>query len=506
MNTMTSRAQGEGEAADVALLLEGTYPFVRGGVSSWVHQIISALPEVTFSLVFMGSRRQDYGEPAYKPPPNVRQVVHRFLFDPVEEPPRSATDKAAQFDAVAKFHSELRASKPGQIMRSEGLDQIMRAMGDPSGIGLGDLLHSDRAWHRICEAYQRECPGGSFLDFFWTIRTMHASLFGLGDLARCVPAARSYHAVSTGYAGFLGAMLRKQRGRPLILTEHGIYTKERKIDLASAAHLPGDGADGQGFGRRLWIRFFEGLGRITYAEADPVISLYDGNRQRQLQDGAPAERTRVIPNGVDVDRFRPLRALRPPKPPLVIGLLGRVVPIKDIKTFIRAMKTVFGQIPEAEAWIIGPTEEDKAYFAECTQLAATLGLGDRLKFLGFAAPETVLPKVGLLALTSISEALPLVILEAFASGLPVIATDVGACRELVEGRTPEDRALGAGGAIVPISDPEATARAAIELLRDPVRWKAAQEAGIKRVETFYTRAIMIDAYRQVYQEAIADVK
>lgn len=122
---------------------------------------------------------------------------------------------------------------------------------------------------------------------------------------------------------------------------------------------------------------------------------------------------------------------------------------------------------------------------------------------GFASPEKILPQLGLLALTSISEALPLVILEAYASGLPVIATDVGACRELVEGRTPEDRALGAGGTIVPIADPEATARAAVELLRDPARWRAAQEAGIRRVETHYTRAIMIDAYRRVYEEAIS---
>jgi polysaccharide biosynthesis protein PelF len=490
-----------GEPADVALLLEGTYPYIRGGVSSWVHQIISALPEVSFSLVFVGSRRADYGEAAYELPPNVREVTRHYLFDAAGEE-RARARREAPFDAVGDFHEALRAGAAGHLVDPKLLDHVLRLLGEPTGIGLEDFLRADHAWQRICEAYERECPGGSFVDFFWTIRTMHAPLFGLAVLAGRVPAARCYHAVSTGYAGFLGALLRNRHGRPLVLTEHGIYTKERKIDLSSAAYLPGDGPEGHDFGRRLWIRLFEGLGRMAYAASDPVIALYEGNHQRQLRDGAPAQRARIIPNGVHIDRFRALRASRPPVPPPVIGLLGRVVPIKDIKTFLRAMKTVFAQIPEAEAWVIGPTEEDRAYVGECTHLAKTLGLGNRLKFVGFAAPEKVLPQLGLLALTSISEALPLVILEAFASGLPVVATDVGACRELVEGRTPEDRALGAGGAVVPIADPEATAHAAIELLRDPARWRAAQQAGIRRVETYYTHGLMVDAYRQVYQEAI----
>ena len=68
-----------------------------------------------------------------------------------------------------------------------------------------------------------------------------------------------------------------------------------------------------------------------------------------------------------------------------------------------------------------------------------------MKFLGFQKPDEIFPKLGLTVLTSISEALPLVMLESFASGVPVVATDVGSCRELIEGRLPEDRALGPAG-------------------------------------------------------------
>ncbi|MFX6118746.1 GT4 family glycosyltransferase PelF, partial [Acinetobacter baumannii] len=86
---------------------------------------------------------------------------------------------------------------------------------------------------------------------------------------------------------------------------------------------------------------------------------------RQVNDGAPAERTRNIPNGIDLPRLSKLRALRSEKIPPVLCLLGRVVPIKDVKTFIRAMRTVVNQYPEAEAWIAGPEDEDPAYAGEC---------------------------------------------------------------------------------------------------------------------------------------------
>src|SRR5262249_2866027 len=142
-----------------------------------------------------------------------------------------------------------------------------------------------------------------------------------------------------------------------------------------------------------------------------------------------------------------------------------------------------------------------SYARECAQLATAIGLDGRVTFTGYRPAEEVLPELGVLVLTSISEGLPLVVLEAFASGLPVVTTDVGACRELVEGRTQEDCEHGAAGAVVPIADSDAVARAALGLLCDPARWRAAQQAAIRRVETHYTEARVVDAYRQIYQES-----
>ncbi len=502
--------------ADITLLLEGTYPYVSGGVSSWVHQIIRGLPEFTFALVFLGGDKAHYGPMKYSLPENVIHLECHYLMQPQSKDthPKPRHGKAQQFADIARLHDYLRAPEnglPPDELRGLLACTVAR-LGTHGGILHEDFLHGEQAWEVIRRDYTRFCTDPSFVDFFWTIRSMHAPLFMLTSIAQSVPPTRVFHAVSTGYAGFLGMLLRQQRNRPFILTEHGIYTKERKIDLTQADWIKdaretfGGGLDDDvSYMRRLWIRFFEGIGRLTYATADPIIALYEGNRQRQITDGADPARTQVIPNGIDLARFAPLRARRPEQIPPVIGLLGRVVPIKDIKTLIRAMRTVCNRLPGAEGWIIGPEEEDEDYARECRDLVASLGLEGQVKFLGFQKAEDVLPRLGLLALTSISEALPLVILEGFASGLPVLATDVGSCRELIEGNTVEDRALGAAGEIISIADPEAFARQALQLLTDTQRWHEAQAAGIARVERYYTQVKMHESYRQLYQSALQQV-
>ena len=315
------------------------------------------------------------------------------------------------------------------------------------GVSEAQFLHSPAAWEFITQRYEAFCTDPSFEDYFWSVRAMHEPIWVLQRLADRFISARAYHSISTGYAGFLGALLKHRSGRPLILSEHGIYTKERKIDLFQNPWIKNhrgvfrDDLGEVGYFRRLWVRFFEALGKMCYDAADPIVSLYEANRARQIRDGAPAERTQVIANGIDVARFGALRPTRPAAVPPVLTLIGRVVPIKDVKTFVRALRGVVNRIPEAQGWIAGPENEDPAYARECRDLVESLGLGAHVKFLGFRDIAEVLPQSGLLVLSSISEALPLVILEAYAAGLPVVVTDVGACRELVEGGVPADRAL-----------------------------------------------------------------
>lgn len=491
---------------DVLLLLEGTFPFVSGGVSSWVNQIIRGFPEIRFGAVFLGSRPQDYGKLRYPLPDNLVHLQIAYLFEDQANPPvvpvKAPPEAMAMVENVhGLFETDARAPQCAHLF-----SKMMDEAGPDGALNHEVFLYSKASWDFIKKSYRRRSTDPSFVDYFWTIRTIHTPFWRLREVALSCPKAKIYHSVSTGYAGILGVLLKHRYNRPFMLSEHGIYVKERKIDLYQAQWLKDNRSVFErdpsrvSYFRQLWIRFFEHLGYVTYQASNDILALYEANRQRQLLDGAPPERTANIPNGIDVAKFSPLRELRGPDIPQVLCLIGRVVPIKDIKTFIRAMRTVTNHLPDAEAWIAGPEDESPEYAQECRDLAEQLGLGDKVKFLGFQKLTDLLPKVGLVVLSSISEALPLVILEGYAAGVPTLATDVGSCRQLVFGLPGEDAALGASGRVVRIADPQALAQAALELLGDEVQWQNASVAAIKRVEKYYSQEMMFDRYRELYEK------
>ncbi|HEX2824782.1 MAG TPA: GT4 family glycosyltransferase PelF [Burkholderiales bacterium] len=498
---------GERQAseADIGLLLEGTFPYVAGGVSSWVNQMIRGFPDVRFAVVFVGSLEEEYGEQKYELPQNVVHFERHYLYAKRAAPEIEKIEgDPATFAVVEEMHRYFRAPHA----HAEGRELFKQLAPELAGGRLNneDFLYSHRSWEFISAQYREFSSDPSFVDYFWTVRTMHAPIWVLADIAKNLIPCKAYHTVSTGYAGLLGALLKYRTGKPLILSEHGIYTKERRIDLFNAHWIPDNRVIFQrdpteiAYFRQMWMRFFEGIGKICYDASDSIIALFEGNRRRQIEDGADAARTTNIPNGIDVARYGPLRSQRPARTPPVLALIGRVVPIKDVMTFVRAMRTVINRLPEAEGWIIGPEDEDPEYAQECHNLAIGLGLQDKVKFLGFQSMTDVLPQIGCVALSSISEALPLVLLEGFAAGVPAVATDVGACRQLVYGLDAEDQAIGAAGSIVGIADPQSLASAALELLTDKQKWQTASDAAVRRVETYYRQEQMFERYRSVYEE------
>ncbi|OLQ71270.1 glycosyl transferase family 1 [Photobacterium proteolyticum] len=494
---------------DICLLLEGTYPYVRGGVSSWVHQIISGLPEYTFHLIFLGGHPDFYGEPAYEFPDNVVGFeVHYLLSSPGESKPSPRSGKSKLFQAWGRFLSFFESEKtpiPGDL-----LGQISEFLGQKNKLSLTDFLYSRASWDVLTERYLESAENQSFVDYFWTYRGIYQPLFVLSQISQNLPNAKAFHSVSTGYAGFLGALCRQETGRPFLISEHGIYTKERKIDLSQANWIKDRHSlidismhKDMDLTRKTWIRFFEQLGLTAYHHADEIVALFEGNRQRQHRDGAPEHKTQVIVNGINTRHFHAAYEKRPPKPPLVVGLVGRVVPIKDIKTFIRTIRGAVEELPDLEGWIIGPTEEDPGYVHECELLIESLGLTNNVKMLGSQNVAEIMPRLGVMMLTSISEAQPLVLLEAMAAGIPCISTEVGACREIIDGAAGEDAALGSCGVIIPIASPIEGAEAIINVLSDTDNWIKTGDVGKARVTRYYDEKRMYDSYRHLYEEAIS---
>lgn len=502
--------------ANVCLLLEGTYPYIRGGVSTWVKQLIEGMPDLTFSIIFLGAKEGDYDEPSYPIPDNVVHIELRYLLRNTggmdEKPPLMTRLKSIgkrsdskRFDTNSELHSRL--AHGDKVLGDDVIDGFTELLAGEKTISEEELHFSKSSWDTIREKYAEAPNGLDFNHFFWSVRGMHSPLFTMGEVAQSAPSADVYHSVSTGYAGFLGSMLRSKTGRPYIISEHGIYTKERELDIAQVEWIPEEldpfkvGLNEEmSYLRSVWIRFFGSLGRMSYSAAEEIFTLYNGNRLRQIADGCPESKLTIIPNGVNIDVMKAVRRADDAEVPPILGLIGRVVPIKDIKNFIRAMGVIKEALPDAEGWLIGPQDEDEDYFEECKLLVESLGLQDTVKFLGFQKPTEMFPKLGLNVLTSVSEGQPLTTLEGYAAGIPAVATDVGSCSELVFGTTEEDQAIGPSGAIVPISNPTLFAEAAIDLLTDREKWCKARDAAIERVETFYDDRDMIRRYRDVYEK------
>jgi glycosyltransferase involved in cell wall biosynthesis len=317
-----------------------------------------------------------------------------------------------------------------------------------------------------------------------------------------LPKARCYHAMSTGYAGLMAARAKIETGRPVILTEHGIYTNERRIEISSADWLEETASKAMTIDqtrlnlRDLWNQTFANYSRICYQASDQIITLYTGNQQAQLADGAEAAKMRIIPNGIDIEHYG--RITKKPHARPTIAMIGRVVPIKDVKSFLRAVNILNQTVPELRVFIIGPTDEDPDYAAECEHLVEYFALQKVVQFTGRVSIEDYLPEIDVLVFSSISEAQPLSILEAGACGIPTVATDVGACREMLLGKPDESPAFGAGGTVVPLSSPKALAEAVFQLLSNRTLYNDYSRAIRQRVSTYYSMRDQHAAYRALY--------
>jgi glycosyltransferase involved in cell wall biosynthesis len=490
---------GQNKRADVCLILEGTYPYVQGGVSTWTHDLIKMQSHLTFEIVTLLASGTN-PELKYELPENVTGITHVYL---QELPKKSSKMKPAEiealFAALEKPLTQLQFNP-----KLEDLHIILTALAKHKNMGSDILLDSPQAWDMLQRMYNATMPAASFIDYFWSWRGLLGSLYS--TLLFQLPEASAYHALCTGYAGVTLARARLETGRPCLVTEHGIYTNERRIEIASADWLEDRDVFNLSVSRSdknlkdFWISMFAGYSKLCYEASEKIITLYSGNQNFQRMDGAPPEKMAVIPNGVDVERFAALS--REEGHPPSIALLGRVVPIKDIKTYLKAVDILRRSIPDLRAYVLGPYDEDPAYYRECQDVMVHLDLARTVLFMGKVQIEHYFPRVDVLVLTSISEAQPLSILEAGAAGIPTVATHVGACAEMILGAPNEKPRLGPGGCISALADPPSTAAAIEKLLTDKAYYERCRIAIRERVNRYYNKKDQYQAYANLYNNYV----
>jgi polysaccharide biosynthesis protein PelF len=219
-----------------------------------------------------------------------------------------------------------------------------------------------------------------------------------------------------------------------------------------------------------------------------------------MADGADPKKLLVIPNGVNAEKFAALPRDTAHAP--TIALIGRIVPIKDIKCFIHVASLLIDKIPDLKVYVMGPTTEDPDYYQECVELVNNLNLQQTVEFTGKVNVVEFIPKIDVVVLTSISESQPLVILEAGAAGIPCVTTDTGSCSELIYGKLDENPPLGPGGAVTSMSNPSSLADNILLLLRDKNFYNACSKAIRERVITYYNNPDIQRQYHHLYETLI----
>ncbi len=466
----------------IGLIFEGTYPYVTGGVSSWGHLLMENLKNIEFCVIHVGDVPKER-QLKYKLPSNVVDYFEFQLFAEYNfegKKVRKSFFKVLPKIIIFPFD---------EIEMAQGLHKILTRSKDTD---FTKVFNCDCYWELIKEFYNRFLEYENFINYYWTIKGMLIPI--VNSMTVDLPKCDLYHTITTGYAGITGALNSLKFGKPLILTEHGIYHRERELEIIKAKWIP------EGY-KKGWIKLFKTLSALVYEQSKIVTTLFEKNQTFQKELCTNTKKLRIIPNGVDYTKFSSLPKKKL-KDPFTVGLVGRVVEIKDIKTAIKVAKYVKERVPNFKMLIIGPTDEDEDYYKECLQLVELFKLEDTVIFTGPANVMEYYPQIDVLLLTSVSEGQPLVILEAFSCGIPVVATDVGGCSELVYGS--KEDLIAPAGIIAKPKDFIALGEALIKIYKDDeFREKASQVAKL-RVEKRYTLERMIENYKILYYSVLED--
>ncbi|NLK74691.1 MAG: GT4 family glycosyltransferase PelF [Clostridiales bacterium] len=465
----------------VCIIAEGCYPYVVGGVSSWIHSMIKLFPNIEFNLITIIADRNLSGKFSYQLPNNLTEIHEVYLQD-VDWAGRHRLRKKS----VRLNKKEFEALR--SLIIGEDIDWItVFNTFSRKNISINNLLMSPDFLNITKEFYSLRYSDITFSDFLWTMRSIYLPLFFA--LKYNPPKADIYHSVSTGYAGIIGSKaLAMYPNSRLLISEHGIYTREREEEIIKAKWV-------LGIYKSIWIKQFHKMSKCAYHYADLVTSLFEQARSLQIELGCSREKAIITPNGIDARRFMDIATKDPEDWHINVGAVVRITPIKDIKTMINGFYYAHKKQPKLKLWIMGPDDEDPEYAMECRELVKSIG-ATNIVFTGSIRTIDYIGKMDMTILTSISEGQPLTILESFAAKKPCIATNVGNCHGLING---EGDYFGEAGIVVPVMNISEVTRAILKLANNPSLAKRMGMNGYKRLMAKYRIEHMEEQYKKIYK-------
>jgi glycosyltransferase involved in cell wall biosynthesis len=336
--------------------------------------------------------------------------------------------------------------------------------------------------HEVLATYRIGEPDGaaepSAFDFTTSMRWLYNFLM---PLSVPVPRTDVAHATIAGFSSLSCVIAQREHGTPVIVTDHGIFARERYIAVSTASMAP--------FAKRFLLNLSMFVTRLCYSCADQISPVADFNHRWELRLGAGHDKIRTIYNGVDTDLFVPA-----PKPdkmggrPTVVAA-ARVFPLKDIETMIHSCEVARRHVPDVRYLVYGSVDADPPYTKKCEDLVDALGVGGNFSLAGFHSKPTALFNEGDISiLSSISEGFPYTVIESMACARPVVATDVGGVREALEGC----------GVLVKPRDAEGLGMGVVELLGDAELRQNLGRLARERVLLRFRSAASAGAYLESY--------
>jgi glycosyltransferase involved in cell wall biosynthesis len=490
----------------VLLSTEGTYPYHRGGVSTWCHALTNELADIDFTVLAI--TMHPYLEPQYALAPNVRHVITVPLWG--TEDPAEYGHHAAFPDYLQRRWATTRQDVEQEYVPAyeSFLDEIVAPAMGPRALGLTLLRmhqyfrHFDyhrtharpEVWKTFVSVMQRawrrqypDEPAPSVADLVDASRLLHRLML---PLAVDVPRVDLTHSAAAAFCGLPCIMAKLRWKTPYLLTEHGVYLREQYLNLGRSVKSL--------FVRWFLFRLMNTINDVNYAFADQISPVCQYNTRWEVWRHAEPERIRVIYNGVNPDKFYPAARAHQGRPTVVN--VGLIFPLKGQLDLIEAAALVRKTVPNVEFQLHGsPSDED--YYCECRQRVQDLELENHVVFAGTTKePWSVLQQADVVVNASVSEAFPYAVVEAMLTKAAIVATDVGGVRE----------AIGDTGLLVYPRDPVALAEAIGTLLSWPEGRERLGARARDRALRWFTEQRFVEAYRSSYgrlvNPAVADAE
>ncbi len=234
-----------------------------------------------------------------------------------------------------------------------------------------------------------------------------------------------------------------------------------------------------------------------------IIAVSKAVKEVFIKQGHEEDMIEVVYNGIDLEIIKPQKTSKQMREELgisdksiVIGEVGRLCETKGQHLLIKAAPKVIDRFPNSKIIFVGKDlERDGVYERELIDLAKNLNIENKIIFTGYRDDVIdIINSFDLFVLPSLAEGLPVVILEAMACGIPVVATSVGGNEEIVKD--------GVTGTIVPPGDSESLARAIIYNLENPEVSNRMGERSYERVKKYFTRQQMLERTFKIYEEVL----